>query len=151
MPLGQERKRAAPFSFALPPLSFHGSGSGFRWIDTLDGGTFGICIPAFRAGERAERLYFVIFAPFHFTGSGRGVFGGSLHSATARLVDTCQRDGRGRALNRFIFASTVEFLRGGGARGKGFRWIATLGGGVFGTPPGREGKRGEMFCLRFHC
>ena len=39
-------------------------------------------------------------------------------------------------------ASTVEFSRSGGARGNGFRWIATFGGYI---PEEREGKLAEPF------
>ena len=72
----------------------------FRWIDTLGGGTLDVCMPACRVGERTKRLFFVVFAPFHFPGPGDGVYGGYLPSATALLVDTCRWDGRESKLNR---------------------------------------------------
>ena len=49
-------------------------------------------------------------------------------------------------------AAPFEFSRSGGARGGGFRWVATLGGGAFGIymQAGRQGERDDIF-LRFRC
>ena len=41
-------------------------GSGFREIATLDGGAFRICMPACPEGDRTERLFLVVLAPFYF-------------------------------------------------------------------------------------
>ena len=69
---------------------------------------------ACREGERTELLFFVL-APFNFPGSGGGVFGGSLQTAARLLVDICQRDGRGIALNHLLlrFRRLIFTERGG--------------------------------------
>ena len=147
MPAGRERKRAAPFPFALPPMNFHGTGGrggaslgeslpsaaallvyvcqrverangvnvfstlpllsfpgpegdGFWQIFTIGGGAFGVCMPACREGERTELLFLCLRRSI-FPAWG-GVFQKSLQTIAKRLVDTCQRDGRGRVLHRFI-------------------------------------------------
>ena len=50
-----------PFSFALPPMSFHGAGgargSGFWWISTLGRGAFSICMPACREGKHTKHFF----------------------------------------------------------------------------------------------
>ena len=50
---------------------------------------------------------FFVLTPFNFTGPGGGVFGGSLQSAGALLVNTCQRDEGGSALH----CSLLRFRR----------------------------------------
>ena len=96
MPTGREGKRGECFSFALPQINFSRTGgargSGSRWIATLGGGAFDICIPAGREGERGElcclRLRRLIFPDQGAVFSGR-----SLHSAAALLMYACQRVG----------------------------------------------------------
>ena len=46
-----------------------------------------------------DLILFYVFVLFNFPGSGGGIFGGSLQSAAALLVDTYQRGRRGCALN----------------------------------------------------
>ena len=68
--------------FALQLFDFFGVGggkrSGFRWISTLGGGAFGICMPACRKGEHTEPLFFI------FTDRG-AVFSGDLYSRRRRF------------------------------------------------------------------
>ena len=107
-----------------------------------------LCMPAGREGELGERFF--RFRCSIFSGQGRGGlpdFGGSLPWA-----DTCQQDWRGCALNRVFFSSAVKFSRGGGARGKGFRWIALLGDVALVYACQRVGRASVLifvfFCLR---
>ena len=105
MPAGREEKRGEPFFFALPQINSHGVGrqgaAGSGGSLNLGGGAFGLAIPAFREGECTELLSFAL-ASFNYPGPGGGGFGESLQSAAAVLVDTCERDRKGSALNRFL-------------------------------------------------
>ena len=88
------------FSASVVQFSLSGGGEGERIsVDRYPRRRpFGTCMPACREGKRTELLFFVL-APFNFPGPGGGVFGGSLQSAAAPLVDTFQRDERGSALH----------------------------------------------------
>ena len=59
MPAGREGKRGGFLFFALPLLNFLGPGGVFFRADLYNRrrGAFGICIPAYREGERTELLF----------------------------------------------------------------------------------------------
>ena len=105
---GGEARCTIVFCVSAVELSQSGGakGSGFRWISTLGGCAFGMCMPACREGERGLNFVFAL-APLIFFGTGGGVFYGSLQSAAALLGDTCQRDGRGGA----VHSSLLRFRR----------------------------------------
>ena len=104
MPAGREGRRDASFSFALPPLNFHGArGRGGVGFGGLLPSVAALLECACQRIRRESGLNFVFaLAPFNFLGPGVGVFGGFLHLTAALLVDTCERDERGSALHRFV-------------------------------------------------
>ena len=77
-------------------------------------------MPACWEGEYTEPFGFVR-SPFNFSGPGDGVFGGSLQSTAALLVNTCERDGRVGAMHRFLFTlPPLNFYGARGETGSGF-------------------------------
>ena len=84
MTLGREGKRAAPFSFALPPLNFHGAGGRGR-------ASFGGSLPLADTCKR----------------DGRGGFWKVSTIGGGVLVYACQRVGRVSVQNFFFCACAV--------------------------------------------
>ena len=109
-----------------------------------------VCYACQRVGRATWVNVFFRYRCSISPGQGRGEladFGGSLPSA-----DTCQQDWRGCALNRVFVSSAVKFSRGGGARGKGFWWIASLRVGALVYACQRVGRASVLIffflCLR---
>ena len=124
MPAGREGKRAAPFVFALPPFNFHGAGrrqgTGLRWIDTLGGGVFGVCMPECREGE-CTKLCFKCLRLSIFPDRG-AVFSGTPTIGGGAFVGYMPAGRQGKRTAPFYFCvSTVEFSRSEASRLKGLR------------------------------
>ena len=98
---------------------------------------------ASESGGQAYRNFVFCACAVQFSWTGERCFWGiSSNGGEAFVVDTCQRDRRGSMLHRCFCSSAMEFSRCGGARGRGFRWNATLGGNM---PEGQEGNLAEPF------
>ena len=155
MPAGREGKRAVPFVFALPLFNFHGAGGRqgtvLRWIDTLGGRVFGICMPECWESE-CTKLCLKCLRRSIFPDRG-AVFSGDPYNRRRRLCWIHASGPAGEAhCTVFFCVSTVEFSRSGASRLKELPCIATLDGGTFGVrmPACRGGERTELcfLCLR---
>ena len=142
MPLGRERKRAAPFSFALPPLNFHGTegrgGAGF-------GGSLpsvaALLVYACQRVGRASVLNIILLAcAYQFSPTGGLCFRGFCTIDGGAFVGFMPLGQEGKRAEPFSFA--LPWLKGSGVW-----WIATLGGGALGMciPAWREVERTELF------
>ena len=85
--------------------------------------------------ERASVLNYVLSAfAVQFSWIERRCFQGIPTIGGGSFVGYMPAGRQGKRTAPFsFFVSTVEFSRSGASRLKGLRWIATLGGGVFGT------------------
>ena len=105
--------------FCVSTIGFSRSGgtrgSGFRWISTLGGGAFGICMPASREGEHPEHYIITCAFQFFLTGGRyfRGIctFGGGAIGGFLPLRRGGKRDAP------FHFALPPLNFHGSGERG----------------------------------